>query len=96
MGPRGPGGLPSCLFRLSVLGDLSNSTAHVYEFKNTDSLSLQLVEHLCLAAPVAEFGLTPAFTLRWHSHKAVGGQGWMAPQESVCQTVWPDVCLTYC
>ena len=31
----------------------------VYKLKKPDSLSLQPVEHLRLAAPVAEFGLTP-------------------------------------
>lgn len=56
-------GLPSGPCHLSVLGDLSKSTAHMHKFKEPDVLSLQPVEHLCLPTPVGRFGLTPAFTI---------------------------------
>ena len=84
-GPTGP--RVSLLARVTFRSlETYQTPQHKYKLKETGLLSLQPVEHLRLAAPVAEFDLTPAFTVQWHSRKAVGGQGWMAPHKSVQAT----------
>lgn len=80
MGPWGPG---SPFLPISPFGPWRPIKQHSTCVKIQNNRFIVSVEHLHLAAPVAEVGLIPAFTTQWHSHKAVEEQGWMAPQESV-------------